>query len=437
MLACVSPMPLSVRAVVVPLLLALLGSTGVQHAAAAGNEPGTSHAASTNEVTMEENQPTASGALDTRLAAANTKFGFKLYAELVRQSADTNIFVAPLSISLCLAMALNGAAAETRQAMARALDTQAMSLDDLNRTSRALQTVLENADANVQLHIATSLWARQGVTFNPEFMQRTKDDFHAHVTALNFADPTAPATLNRWVRETTHSKIEQIVDQIDAHAMLVLINAIYFKGTWAQAFDKAKTKPDNFALSHGTTQVPMMAQSGQYPYLETPEFQAVSLPYGGGRFSFYVFLPSSALSLGAFEQSVTEANWQHWMAQFRAMDGDISLPRFRVAYEATLNDALQALGMGLAFDERRANFAGMMQTQDQHVYLSRVQHKTFAEVNEEGTEAAAVTATEMRRRVLTMPHQRFTMVVDRPFFCAIRDNTTGAVLFLGSIYDPR
>ena len=125
------------------------------------------------------------------------------------------------------------------------------------------------------------------------------------------------------------------------------------------------------------------------------------------------------------------------MAQFRAMEGDISLPRFRVAYEATLNDALQALGMGLAFDERRANFAGMMQTQDQHVYISRVQHKTFAEVNEEGTEAAAVTATEMRRRVLTMPHQRFTMVVDRPFFCAIRDNTTGAVLFLGSIYDPR
>ena len=254
---------------------------------------------------------------------------------------------------------------------------------------------------------------------------------------IEFEDPTAPATLNRWVSEKTHGKIEKIVDQIDAHAMLLLINAIYFKGTWAKEFDKAKTKPDNFALSHGTTQVPMMSQSGQYPYLETKDFQAVSLPYGGGRFSFYVFLPSSALSLGAFEQSLTEANWQQWMAQFRAMEGDISLPRFRVAYEATLNDALQALGMGLAFDERRANFAGMMQTQGQNVSISRVTHKTFAEVNEEGTEAAAVTATEMRRRVLTMPHQRFTMVVDRPFFCAIRDNTTGAVLFLGSIYDPR
>ena len=198
MIACVSPMPLPVRAVVVPLLLALLGSTGVQHSAA-GNEPGTSPAAPTNEVTMEENQPTASGALDTRLAAANTKFGFKLYAELVRQSADTNIFVSPLSMSLCLAMASNGAAAETRQAMAQALETQAMSLDDLNRTSRALQTVLENADANVQLHIATSLWARQGVTFNPEFMQRTKDDFHAHVTALNFDSILKFFILDGWL----------------------------------------------------------------------------------------------------------------------------------------------------------------------------------------------------------------------------------------------
>ena len=125
------------------------------------------------------------------------------------------------------------------------------------------------------------------------------------------------------------------------------------------------------------------------------------------------------------------------MEQFRAMDGAISLPRFRVEYEATLNDALKALGMGMAFDERRANFAGMIQTQGQIVSISRVKHKTFAEVNEEGTEAAAVTSTEMRTRALGMPRQRFTMVVDRPFFCAIRDNTTGAVLFLGSIYDPR
>src|SRR5262249_14255703 len=224
-------------------LLALLGYTGVRQSAAAGNEPGTSYAAPTNEATMEKNQLTASGALDTRLAAANTKFGFKLYAKLVGQGADKKIFGLPSRISFALAMASNGAAAEPRQAMARALETQAMSLDDLNRTSRELQTVLENADANVQLHIANALWARQGLTFKPDFMQRTQDYFNAQVTALSFDDPTAPATLNRWVSEKTHGKIDKIVDQIDAHAMLLLTNAIYFKGTWAKEFDKAKTKP--------------------------------------------------------------------------------------------------------------------------------------------------------------------------------------------------
>jgi serine protease inhibitor len=402
-----------------------------------GNQPGNSNAANTNESTMENNQPTASGALDTRLAAANTRFGFKLYAELVRQSAEKNIFVSPSSISLCLAMAYNGAEAETCQAMARALEMQAMSLDELNRTYRELTMGLENADAKVQLQIANSLWTREGLRFKPDFIQRTKDYFNAQGTALNFDDPAAPATLNRWVSEKTQGKIDKIVDQIDAQAMLFLINAIYFKGAWAKEFDKAKTQLDTFTLLHGTKQVPMMSQSGNYPYLETKDFQAVSLPYGGGHFSFYVFLPSSSLSLGAFEKSLTEANWQQWMEQFHAMDGDISLPRFRVEYEATLNDALKAIGMGLAFDEGRANFSGMIQMQGQNVYISRVKHKTFAEVNEEGTEAAAVTSTEMHTTAFAVPHQRFHMVVDRPFFCAIRDNTTGAVLFLGSIYNPQ
>lgn len=436
MIARLSPMNLPMRAGVVAVLLALLGCTGVIHSDAAGNRPANSNAANTNESTMENHQP-AGGGLDPRLAAANTKFGFKLYAELTRQGAGKNIFVSPSSIALCLAMAYNGAEAETRQAMARTFETQAMSLDELNRAYRELKTALEQADPKVQLQIANSLWARQGLTFKPDFIQRNKDYFSAQVTALNFDDPGAPATINQWVSEKTHGKIDKIVDQIDSQSILFLINAIYFKGAWTKEFDKAKTRPDNFTLPHGTRQVPMMSQSDKYQYLETKDFQAVSLPYGGGRVSFYVFLPSASSSLGAFEKSLTEASWQQWMGQFRATDGDISLPRFRVEYEATLNDALKALGMGIAFDEGRANFSGMIQTQGQNVYISRVKHKTFAEVNEEGTEAAAVTSTEMRTTSMAVPRQRFNMVVDRPFFCAIRDNTSGAVLFMGSIYDPQ
>jgi serpin B len=430
-------MTLLMRAVVVALLLALLGCTSVGHSDAANNTPANSNTENTSQVTMEEPKPPASGKLDPRLAAANAKFGFKLYSELTKQSAEKNIFVSPSSIALCLTMAYNGAEGETRQAMARALETQALSLDELNHAYADLKAALENPDAKVKLQIANSLWARQGLQFKPDFIQRNKDYFGAQVTALNFDDPSAPATINQWVSEKTSGKIDKIVDQIDSSSILFLINAIYFKGTWAKEFDKAKTKENNFTLVRGTKRLPMMSQSGNYQYLETGNFQAVSLPYGGGRVSFYVFLPSSSSSLGAFEKSLTEANWQQWMTQFHATDGDISLPRFRVTYEATLNDALKALGMGTAFDEARANFSGMIQMGGQNVYISRVKHKTFAEVNEEGTEAAAVTSTEMRATSMRMPTERFRMVVDRPFFCAIRDNATGAVLFMGSIYDPQ
>lgn len=437
MIARLSPMNRFMRAVVVALLLVLLGCTDVSHSDAANNAPANSNAANTSQVTMENPKLPASIKLDPRLATANTKFGFKLYSELTKQSAEKNIFVSPSSIALCLTMAYNGAEGETRQAMARALETQTLSLDELNRAYAGLKAALEQADAKVKLQIANSLWARQGLQFKPEFIQRNKDYFSAQVTALNFDDPSAPATINRWVSENTNGKIDKIVDQIDSNAILFLINAIYFKGAWAKEFEKAKTKEDNFTLVRGTKRLPMMSQSGNYQYLETKDFQAVSLPYGGGRVSFYVFLPASSSNLGAFEKSLTEANWQQWMAQFHANDGDLRLPRFRVEYEVTLNDALKALGMGVAFDEGRANFSGMIQMGGQNVYISRVKHKTFAEVNEEGTEAAAVTSTEMRATSMRIEPQRFRMVVDRPFFCAIRDNTSGAVLFMGSIYDPQ
>jgi serpin B len=437
MIARLSQMTLLMRAVVVALLLALLGCTSVGHSDAANNTPANSNTADTSQITMENPKPPASGKLDPQLAAANAKFGFKLYAELTKQSAEKNIFVSPSSIALCLTMAYNGAEGETRQAMARALETQALGLDELNRAYADLKAALENPDAKVKLQIANSLWARQGLQFKPDFIQRNKDYFGAQVTALNFDDPSAPATINQWVSEKTNGKIDKIVDQIDSSSILFLINAIYFKGAWTKEFDKAKTKEANFTLVRGTKRLPMMSQAGNYQYLETGNFQAVSLPYGGGRVSFYVFLPASSSSLGAFEKSLTEANWQQWMTQFHATDGDISLPRFRVTYEATLNDALKALGMGTAFDESRANFSGMIQMGGQNVYISRVKHKTFAEVNEEGTEAAAVTSTEMRATSMRIEPQRFRMVVDRPFFCAIRDNATGAVLFMGSIYDPQ
>jgi serpin B len=441
MIARLSSIKRMTGAVTLTLVIALLGCTSVIHSDGASNtsaRPANVNAnANANESAMEDQQAQAGGPLDPRLAAANVKFGFKLYSELARASAEKNIFVSPSSIALCLTMAYNGAAGTTRQSMARALEAEGLSLDELNRAYAGFRAALENPDAKVKLQIANSLWARQGVQFKPDFIERNKDVFGAQVTALNFDDPASAATINQWVSEKTNGKIDRIVDQIDSSSVLFLINAIYFKGAWAKVFNPALTKENDFTLVRGSKRVPMMSQSGNYQYLETKDFQAVSLPYGGGRVSFYVFLPLAGSSLAAFEKSLNESSWQQWMDQFRPTDGDISLPRFRVTYEAGLNDALKAMGMGVAFDPEQADFSGMVERGGQNVFISRVKHKAFVEVNEEGTEAAAVTSTEMRTTAMRKEPKRFRMVVDRPFFCAIRDNTSGAILFMGSIYDPQ
>jgi serpin B len=421
------------RALIALTMLCLLGCSNVSQSSVANNN----QPSNKNGATMEEQKDKpANDKVDARLASANTNFGFKLFAEIARQGAGKNIFISPSSVGICLAMAYNGAEGETKQAMARALEAQGMTLEELNRAYAGLKAALENPDPKVQLQVANSLWARKGIKLNPEFIKRTKQFYDAQVIELDFDNPAAITTINQWVSDSTRAKIDKIVDNIDRDTILFLINAIYFKGKWANEFAKEKTKEDVFHLESGSEKrAPMMSQSGSYKYYETKNFQAVSLPYGGGRVSMYIFLPAKGATLGEFQKSLTAANWQSWMQEFRETEGDISLPRFRIEYEVTLNDALKALGMEPAFDSSRANFAGMLQG-GQNAYISKVKHKTFVEVNEEGTEAAAVTSTEMRATSAMRPRQRFRMVVDHPFFCAIRDNTTQTVLFMGSIMEP-
>jgi serpin B len=375
--------------------------------------------------------------VDKRLVAANTDFGFRLYAEVTGRSGGKNVFVSPSSIGLALAMAYNGAEGETKQVIARGLALQGMGLEEVNRAYAQLKAALENPDPKVQLNIANSLWARKGMTFKPQFIKRNADFYGAEVSELDFDSPGAASAINNWVSGKTNGKIQKIVDQISQDSILFLINAIYFKGTWTAEFDKSKTKEDYFTTAAGARKKhPMMSQSGEYNYYKGDNFQAVSLPYGGGRVSMYVFLPDEGATLDAFHKSLNRASWDRWMSAFEETRGDIVMPRFKLEYEIELNDALKALGMGLAFDAGRADFSGMLQTAN-NAYINKVKHKTFVEVNEEGTEAAAVTSAEVQITSMRQPRDMFRMVVDRPFFCAIRDNETGTVLFMGAIVDPQ
>ncbi|MEW6127671.1 MAG: serpin family protein [Acidobacteriota bacterium] len=372
--------------------------------------------------------------LDPKFMTANRQFGFKLYAELAKHSANKNIFVSPASILFALAMAYNGAEGETAEAMRKAMQLQNFKLEDLNAANQALKKMLETADPKVQMQIANSLWVKQGAHFNPTFATANQTFYNAEARELDFLSPAAAATINRWVNDNTRGKIDKIVDQIDRDIILFLINAIYFKGQWTKTFDPKNTREENFTLGSGQQKrVPMMTQSGSFEYFENDKFQAITLPYSNRLFEMVIFLPRANTSLADFHKSLTAENWQSWTTQFRAKEGSISLPRFKSAYEVELKAALGALGMGQAFTDT-ANFSKMFQP-PQSVAISQVKHKAVVEVNEEGTEAAAVTSITMRTTSLGPPP--FRMVVDHPFFFAIREKQSGAILFMGSIVEPK
>jgi serine protease inhibitor len=373
--------------------------------------------------------------VNSKLLDANTRFGFKLFSEILKEKRGKNTFVSPSSVAIALSMTYNGASGSTQQAMARALELRGMSLQEINQANAGLKQVLENPDPQVQLAIANSLWARQGIPFKPEFLQRNKTFYNAEVASLDFADPAAKDTINNWVKQNTQGKIDKIIDQIKADQVMFLINAIYFKGQWSEKFDKSATAPAPFYLAGGKSkQHPLMSQTGDYRYFENEQFQAVSLPYGAKqRISMYIFLPKPKSNLDAFYKNLSVQSWNTWISQFGRRQGSIKIPRFKLEDELQLNKALKALGMAEAFDRDRANFSALS---SEPMSIDEVKHKTFVEVNEEGTEAAAVTSIGVVATSAQIPQEPFNMVVDRPFFCAIRDNQTGTILFMGSIVDP-
>jgi serine protease inhibitor len=376
--------------------------------------------------------------VDDRLHAATSRFAFKLYDQIIKQRSGKNTFVSPASVMLALAMTYNGADGTTRQAMARALEIEGMSLDDVNRAFADLKSALNPTDPKIQLKIANSLWVRNGFALRPAFIKRSKDYYEAEIASLNFADSAASEKINSWVNRNTEGKIDKIVDRISPDAVLFLINAIYFKGQWQFEFKKENTKPDVFRLPGGERkEVAMMSQSGSYFYYKGKDFQSVVLPYGTGSVSMYIFLPDEQIGLDQFERNLTPDNWDMWMKSFQVTPGDLMLPRFRVEWESNLNDALKALGMAEAFDPQRANFSQIAELNSGNkLCISEVKHKTWAEVNEEGTVAVAVTSVGVFTTSAQQPREKFFMKVDRPFFFVIRDNRTGVVLFMGSVANP-
>ncbi len=386
-------------------------------------------------------RPIARSEISPALVQANNRFGLKLFANLRDADATGNVFISPASVAIALAMTYNGAGGETQQAMSRALELNGLSLDQVNQSYAALLQTLATADPKATLSIANSLWGRQDIAFRQDFLERVRLFYQAEVSARDFGDPATVDAINAWVSEKTNRKITRILDRISDDAILFLINAIYFKGAWVKAFDPQVTREQPFILLDGSQkQVRMMSRSGAFSYLRGEDFQAVSLPFGApdteSRFSMYVFLPDESSSLDALTARLTAEQWATWMGQFGWSEGFLAMPRYTLEYEAGLNTALNALGMGVAFDPQRADFGPMVDLRPENVFISNVMHKTFIDVNEEGAEAAAVTSVEMGVTSAREEPERFTMIVERPFLVAIRDDQSGALLFIGAIVSP-
>lgn len=360
---------------------------------------------------------------------ANT-FAFDLAREATPTlPADSNLLLSPLSATMALGLALAGAEGETLEAMRNGLGLGGLSEAEIGEGYRGLIALLGGLDSRTEMVIANSIWAREGLPLEPAFVAAGGDYFVAEVATLDFGSPAAVETINGWVSERTRGRIPRLLESIRADEVLFLINAIYFKGRWRSAFDRNDTRSGLFHGADGNDRTAeLMRQEETLRYRETTEFQAVDLLYGNGAFAMTVLLPRPGHSPAEVLGGLDAGAWRALGDGFGDATVRLTLPRFRLEYARSLNDDLVALGMGVAFDPERADFSRIADVRPERLYLTRVEQKTFVEVNEEGTEAAAATSVGVG---VTSAPPVVEMTVDRPFVFVIRERLSGTILFLG------
>ena len=366
-------------------------------------------------------------------ARAYNGLGFQLLAQCRRSLPKTNYFLSPAGLAFALSMLQNGAQGETLRQIMATLQAGDIPPAQWNETNKALLDHLLKLDPKIKLEIANALWIDQKASIKPDFISVNRRDYDADVASGNFQDPATVKKINDWVSARTHEKIPAILQPpLDPRLRLILLDAIYFKGDWLAPFDTNLTHDLPFTLGNGQiVQHPRMSREDHFGYCEETNFLAVELPYAGGDVSMFVFLPKGGLD--EFLKGFTEADFEAAIPRMRTREGTVELPRFKLENDYDLTGVLPSMGMPLAFTAR-ADFRGIS---DEPLFVGFVKQKTYVAVNEQGTEAAAVTSIGVRSMAVRMEPPPFHFVVDRPFFMVIRERRTGLVLFLGAIADPR
>jgi len=368
-------------------------------------------------------------------------FSLKLLQSVVAENPDSNMFLSPASAAFLLAMSASGASGETWTAMSRTLGVETMRQDALSSRNAAELSSLEN-QTGVQLRIANSLWAAEGRPFQPGFLVDAKQSYHAEVTSLALHTPEAVSRINDWVAKATNGRINSILDEMPPeNTSMILLNAVYFKGKWIDPFVATQTKDHDFTLPGGRVVTrKLMVRWADMMYVRDTGVQIVRLPYQGGRVAMYVLLPDSGLAVSSLTSRLDAARWSRWLRTLAKHDLHLEFPRFRLSSGADLTTPLSKLGMSIAFDGGRATFGRMLPPEylrEHPSWIAEVLQKTWVEVNEEGTEAAAASGAVVLTGVGIIERPPpIEFIVDRPFIVAIRDDRTGLLLFLGQITDP-
>jgi len=373
----------------------------------------------------------------TGIVGAIDEFGFELLGR-VSDEASGNAVISPVSVHAVLAMTATGANGETADQMRRVLRTDAMTPDEANSQWGTLLQSLGKRDSAQTLHLANALWAREGIKFRQPFLDANRDHFGAQISTLDFENENVASAVNAWVSKATKGMIQGMLDEVDPNAVLILANAAYFKGDWADPFTKEATYRAPFTRGDGTkVDVDMMRTTTHLPYAQDEMVQATKLTYEGGDTALYVMLPKPGIALEAAREALGAGGFgqlRRALESTAPTEVSLELPKLDVEYSTDLVGPLAAMGMPLAFDSSEADFSKISAARN--VWLSRVSHATRIKVDEKGTEAAAATVAQAPASAapsMTMPP---VMICDRPYAFAIVDEKSGVVLFLGAVNDP-
>ena len=365
--------------------------------------------------------------------AGNSEFALATVQKLMATSGSDNIFFSPYSISTALSMTYAGARENTARQMADTLRFRLPPADQ-HAAFAALARAMKPDGKNYRLEISNALWGQQGYAFQPEFLELVQKYYAGGFNTVDFAGQTeeSRAIINRWVEQKTADKIKNLLAQgsLTPLTRLVLTNAIYFKGDWANQFKPAMTRPMPFHVNEAqTVDVPMMRQSGNFLFAETDAVKVLELPYLGNELSMVLVLPKGKPE--EFAQTLDLARLHEWQGMVARQEVDIYLPKFKFETQYELKELLSDMGMVDAFELPPADFSGISGHKD--LYITKVIHKAIIEVNEEGSEAAAATAVVVgTKAVMHKP----VFKADHPFLFMIRHNETGSILFMGRVANP-